>query len=312
SRNLGFCSFIITGPTNVTVLAGSEARFNCTVSSKWVIVIWLSNGNPVLTVVNPQGPIITSDRFTSQNYTSTSGFTLELIVHDTRLSDSGRIECSTQQGNESSSAFLWVQVNGSLFIKNSTITVKENKTVEIVCEALGWAPAPDITWMTNDTFIDKSRYVTKQSQGSNGLHNAMSILTLTPTDTEIVTCLADIEALPSPQNATITVFFLNSTVGKWMFVVPCLCYFFFRIMLLCFILKNKILFYLQTNYYEMCRGDRVKTRSSLEVPCNLKDSVILYGKFIGYMEDFTVAPQVSSVQSKTLNLLYSFFFFFLN
>uniref|UniRef100_A0A8C6YNR7 Ig-like domain-containing protein n=1 Tax=Nothoprocta perdicaria TaxID=30464 RepID=A0A8C6YNR7_NOTPE len=221
-KDLGFCSFIITGPTNVTVLAGSEARFNCTVSSKWVIVIWLSNGNPVLTVVNPQGPIITSDRFTSQNYTSTSGFTLELIVHDTRLSDSGRIECSTQQGNESSSAFLWVQVNGSLFIKNSTITVKENKTVEIVCEALGWAPAPDITWMTNDTFIDKSRYVTKQSQGSNGLHNAMSILTLTPTDTEIVTCLADIEALPSPQNATITVFFLNSTVGKWMFVVPCL------------------------------------------------------------------------------------------
>ncbi|NXD07745.1 IGSF5 protein, partial [Nothocercus nigrocapillus] len=210
--DLGFCSSIITGPTNVTVLAGSEARFNCTVSLKWLILIWLSNGSPVLTVVNPQGPIITSDRFTSQNYTSTSGFTSELIVHDTRLSDSGKIECSTQQANESSSAFLSVQVNGSLFIKNSTFTVKENKTVEIVCEALGWAPSPDMTWMTNDSFIDKSRYVTKQSQGSNGLHNAMSILTLTPTDTEIVTCLADIEALPSPQNATITVFFLNSTV----------------------------------------------------------------------------------------------------
>ncbi|KGL79534.1 Immunoglobulin superfamily member 5, partial [Tinamus guttatus] len=203
---------IITGPTNVTVLVGSEARFNCTVSLEWLILIWLSNGSPVLTVVNPQGAIITSDRFTSQNYTSTSGFTSELIIHDTRLSDSGKIECSTQQADESGSAFLWVQVNGSLFIKNSTFTVRENKTVEIVCEALGWAPAPDITWMTNDSFIDKSRYVTKQSQGSNGLHNAMSILTLTPTDTEIVTCLADIEALPSPQNATITVFFLDSTV----------------------------------------------------------------------------------------------------
>ncbi|XP_010216257.1 PREDICTED: immunoglobulin superfamily member 5 [Tinamus guttatus] len=210
--DLGFCSSIITGPTNVTVLVGSEARFNCTVSLEWLILIWLSNGSPVLTVVNPQGAIITSDRFTSQNYTSTSGFTSELIIHDTRLSDSGKIECSTQQADESGSAFLWVQVNGSLFIKNSTFTVRENKTVEIVCEALGWAPAPDITWMTNDSFIDKSRYVTKQSQGSNGLHNAMSILTLTPTDTEIVTCLADIEALPSPQNATITVFFLDSTV----------------------------------------------------------------------------------------------------
>ncbi|XP_053912148.1 immunoglobulin superfamily member 5 isoform X2 [Cuculus canorus] len=208
----GFCYSVISGPTNATVLAGSEARFNCTLSSGWVILIWLSNGNPVLTVINSQGAVETSDRFTSQNYTSSNTFTSELIIHNTQLSDSGKIECSTQKPNESSFAFLSVQVNGSLFIKNSTLTVTENKTVEIVCEALGWAPAPDITWMTNDSFIDKSRYVTQQSQGSNGLHNALSILTLTPTDTEVLTCLADIEALPNPQNATVTVIFGNSSI----------------------------------------------------------------------------------------------------
>ncbi|NXK10060.1 IGSF5 protein, partial [Herpetotheres cachinnans] len=209
---LGFCYSVINGPTNATVLAGSEARFNCTVSVGWVILIWLSNGNPVLTVLSSQGAVETSDRFTSQNYTSSNGFTSELIIHNTQLSDSGKIECSTQQPSESRFAFLSVQVNGSLFIKNSTLTIKENETVEIVCEALGWAPAPDITWMTNDSFIDKSRYVTQQSQGSNGLHNALSILTLTPMDTEVLTCLADIEALPNPQNATVTVIFVNSTI----------------------------------------------------------------------------------------------------
>ncbi|PKK32878.1 immunoglobulin superfamily member 5 isoform X1 [Columba livia] len=209
---LGFCYSIINSPENATVLAGSDARFNCTVSVGWLILIWLFNGNPVLTVINPQGAIETSDRFTSRNYTSSNGFTSELIIHNTQLSDSGKIECSTQQPNESSFAFLSVQVNGSLFIKNSTLTVTENKTVEIVCEALEWAPAPDIAWMTNDSFIDKSRYVTQQSQGSNGLHNALSILTLTPVDTEILTCLADIEALPNPQNATVTVIFVNSTM----------------------------------------------------------------------------------------------------
>ncbi|KAM6099751.1 immunoglobulin superfamily member 5 isoform 1-T1 [Theristicus caerulescens] len=208
---LGFCYSIIDGPTNATVLAGSEARFNCTVSVGWQILMWLSNGNPVLTVLNSQGAIETLDRFTSQNYTSSNGFTSELIIHNTQLNDSGKIECSIQQPGQSSFAFLSVQVNGSLFIKNSTLTVKENQTVEIVCEALGWAPAPDITWMTNDSFIDKSRYVTQQSQGSKDLHNALSILTLTPTDTEILTCLADIEALPNPQNATVTVIFVNST-----------------------------------------------------------------------------------------------------
>ncbi|NXT75473.1 IGSF5 protein, partial [Zapornia atra] len=212
SLGLGFCYSIISGPTNATVLAGSEARFNCTVSAGWIILIWLSNGNPVLTVINSQGAVETSDRFTSQNYTSSSGFTSELIIRSTQLSDSGKIECSTQQPTDSSFAFLSVQVNGTLFIKNSTLTVKENKTIEIVCEALGWAPAPVITWMTNDSFIDNLRYVTKQSQGSNGLHNALSILTLTPTDTEILTCLADIEALPNPQNATVTVIFVNSTI----------------------------------------------------------------------------------------------------
>ncbi|NXR09335.1 IGSF5 protein, partial [Semnornis frantzii] len=210
---LGFCYSIIQGPTNATVLAGSEARFNCTVSLDWVILIWLSNGSPVLTVTSAQGPVLgPSDRFTSQNYTSSNGFTLELIIHNTQLSDSGKIECSIQQFGESRFAFLSVQVNGSLFIKNSTLTVKENQTVEIVCEALGWAPAPDITWMANDSFIDKSSYVTQESQGSNGLHNALSILTLTPTDTEILTCLADIEALPNPQNATVAVIFDNSSI----------------------------------------------------------------------------------------------------
>ncbi|NWU70487.1 IGSF5 protein, partial [Pterocles burchelli] len=209
---LGFCYSIINGPANATVLAGSEAHFNCTVSVGWVILIWLSNGNPVLTVISSQGAIETPGRFTSQNYTSGNAFTSELIIHNTQLSDSGKIECSIQQPGSSSFAFLSVQVNGSLFIKNSTLTVKDNKTVEIACEALGWAPAPDITWMTNDTFIDKSRYVTQESQGSNGLRNALSILTLTPMDTEILTCLADIDALPNPQNATVTVIFVNSAI----------------------------------------------------------------------------------------------------
>ncbi|NXP07186.1 IGSF5 protein, partial [Thinocorus orbignyianus] len=205
------CYSIISGPTNATVLAGSEARFNCTVSDGWVILIWLSNGNPVLSISSSQGPFETSGRFTSQNYTDSNGFTSELIIRNTQLSDSGKVECSVQQA-DTRFAFLSVQVNGSLAIKNNTLTVKENETIEIVCEALGWAPAPDIAWMTNDSFIDKSKYVTQYSQGSNGLHNALSILTLNLTDTEILTCLADIEALPNPQNATVTCIFVNSTL----------------------------------------------------------------------------------------------------
>ncbi|XP_044858435.1 immunoglobulin superfamily member 5 isoform X2 [Mauremys mutica] len=200
----GFGYSIINGPANATVLAGSEARFNCTVSQGWQIIIWLLNGNAVLTTIHLGGAVVTLDRFTQQNYTSGETFTSELIIHNVQQSDSGKIECSIQLGIPNSYAFLSVQVNGSLFIKDHNSTVRKNETIEIVCEALGWAPAPNMTWMINNSFVDKSRYVTNHSQGSNDLHNEVSTLTLTPLANETLTCLAYIEALPKPQNATVT------------------------------------------------------------------------------------------------------------
>ncbi|XP_040515602.1 immunoglobulin superfamily member 5 isoform X4 [Gallus gallus] len=117
---LGFCYSILNGPTNATVLAGSEARFNCTVANGWAILIWLLNTNPVLTVINSHGPIETSDRFTSQSYNNSQSFTSELIIHNTQLNDSGRIECSIQKIDGSSFAFLSVQENN--YSEDSTST----------------------------------------------------------------------------------------------------------------------------------------------------------------------------------------------
>nr|XP_025037147.1 immunoglobulin superfamily member 5-like [Pelodiscus sinensis] len=201
-------------PANATVLVGSEARFNCTVFKGWRIIIWTLNTNPVLSASNVGGAIITIDRFTQQNYTSGDEFTSELIIHNVQQNDSGKIECSIQTTDPNSYAFLSVQVNGSLFIKNHNLTVRKNETVDIVCEALGWAPAPNMTWMINNSSVDKSRYVTNHSQGSNDLHNEVSTLTLTPMANETLTCLADIEALPEPQNATVTLIVQDFLAGK--------------------------------------------------------------------------------------------------
>ncbi|XP_074839523.1 immunoglobulin superfamily member 5 [Carettochelys insculpta] len=208
----GFCFglSIVSGPANATVLAGSEARFNCTVSKGWQVIIWMLNSNAVLSANNVGGAVITMDRFTQQNYTSGDYFTSELIIHNVQQDDSGKIECSIQHIGGNSYAFLSVQVNGSLFIKDHNLTVRKNKTIEIVCEALGWVPAPNMTWMTNNSFVDKSRYVTNYSQGSNELQNAVSTLTLTPMANETLTCLAYIEALPEPQDTTITLIVQDS------------------------------------------------------------------------------------------------------
>lgn len=88
-------------------------------------------------------------------------------------------------------------------IKDHNLTIRENQTIEIVCEAVGWDPAPQITWMVNNITVDNSNYITNQSQGTNGLYNEDSILTLTPLTNATVICLAAILALSEPQSATV-------------------------------------------------------------------------------------------------------------
>ncbi|XP_067401331.1 immunoglobulin superfamily member 5 isoform X3 [Emydura macquarii macquarii] len=109
----GFGYSVVNGPANATVLAGSVARFNCTVSKGWRIIIWLLKGNPVLTTQNPGGAIVTISRITQQNYTSGDDFISELIIHNVQQNDSGKIECSIQTSDPVSYAFLSVQENGN-------------------------------------------------------------------------------------------------------------------------------------------------------------------------------------------------------
>ncbi|XP_060091111.1 immunoglobulin superfamily member 5 isoform X1 [Heteronotia binoei] len=200
----GFSSSIIEGPSNFTALVGMDAYFHCTVSEGWQILIWLFEGQPVLSVTYPGKVIITDKSYNQQGYNKSTEFTSELTIYNVQLNNSGRIECSIQTMGGNQYAFLSVQVNGSLSIKDHILMVRENQTIEIVCEAVGWNPAPHIIWMVNNITVDNSDYITNHCQGSNGLYNEESILTLTPPTNSIVICLASIFVLSKPQSATIT------------------------------------------------------------------------------------------------------------
>ncbi|XP_015281064.1 PREDICTED: immunoglobulin superfamily member 5 [Gekko japonicus] len=199
----GFGSSIIEGPSNLTALVGTEAHFHCTVSEGWQILIWLFEEQPILSVTYPGKVIITDKSYSQQGYNKSTEFTSELTIYNVQLNNSGRIECSIQILGGNQYAFLSVQVNGSLNIKDHNLTVRENQTIEIVCEAVGWDPAPHITWMLNNITLDNSNYITNWSQGSNGLYNEESILTLIPLTNSSVICLATILALSKPQSATV-------------------------------------------------------------------------------------------------------------
>lgn len=99
---------IIEGPRNVTALKGSEARFNCTMTHGWKLIMWALNGIVELSLTS-QEPIITNNRFTSASYNSTDSFISEMIIHNVQLNDSGPVQCSLQNSNVFGSAFLSVQ-----------------------------------------------------------------------------------------------------------------------------------------------------------------------------------------------------------
>nr|XP_020644953.1 immunoglobulin superfamily member 5 isoform X5 [Pogona vitticeps] len=104
----GFTSSIIEGPRNLTVLAGSAAQFNCTVSEGWDVLIWLFNGNPRLTLLS-DGKTYISPRYSQKGYSTDGRFTSELTISDVQLNDSGQIKCSIQNEEDDMYAFLTVQ-----------------------------------------------------------------------------------------------------------------------------------------------------------------------------------------------------------
>ncbi|XP_030060803.1 immunoglobulin superfamily member 5 [Microcaecilia unicolor] len=207
----GFCFHIIQGPSNSTVLRGSTARFNCTVTTDWKVLIWIAKGTPVLTTVPTTGAIITNSQFIQQNYTTLLDFTSELMITDVAMADSGWIECNLQTSG-SAYAYLSVQVYGTLGITNADLQVTFSQTTQIFCEASAWYPVPLLTWLVNNTSANPLSYVTHATGGSDGLWNATSTLNLTALGNSTITCQAAIDALPEPQSITVNLTVRDSAV----------------------------------------------------------------------------------------------------
>ncbi|XP_062935188.1 immunoglobulin superfamily member 5 [Cynocephalus volans] len=206
----GSSSEIIEGPKNATVLEGSEARFNCTVSQGWKLIMWALNGTVVLSIT-PTEPIITNDRFTSANYEVGGNFISEMIIHDVQLSDSGHIRCSLQNSNRDGSAFLSVQVMGELLISSDSLIVIEDEACNVTCRATGWTPLPNISWEIGVP-VSHSSYYSVPEPGD--LQSTVSVLALTPQGNGTLTCVADMKSLQARKSVTVNLTVVQSPLGN--------------------------------------------------------------------------------------------------
>uniref|UniRef100_M3YB77 Immunoglobulin superfamily member 5 n=1 Tax=Mustela putorius furo TaxID=9669 RepID=M3YB77_MUSPF len=201
---------IIEGPKNATVLEGSEARFNCTVSPGWRLIMWALNDMVVLSVT-PTEPIITNNRFTSASYQEGSNSISEMIIHDVQLRDTGRIKCSLQNSDRDASAFLSVQVMGELLIPRGNLVVTEDKPCNVTCHALGWIPLPDISWEIGVPVSHSSYY---SGLEPDDLQSAVSILTFTPQGNGTLTCLANMKGLNAHKSVTVNLTVVEPSWGS--------------------------------------------------------------------------------------------------
>ncbi|XP_051047908.1 immunoglobulin superfamily member 5 isoform X2 [Phodopus roborovskii] len=190
---------IIEGPQNVTVLNGSEARFNCTVTHGWKLIMWSLKGVVELSITSQQ-PIITNDRFTSVSYNRSDRFISEMIIHDVQPGDSGLVQCSLQNSNVLGSAFLTVQVMGTLDIPSNSLVVTQGEPCNVTCYALGWTPLPDISWEL-EVPVSNSSYYSVPEPGD--LMSALSILALTPLGNGTLTCVAELKNLQVSKSLTV-------------------------------------------------------------------------------------------------------------
>ncbi|XP_022371954.1 immunoglobulin superfamily member 5 [Enhydra lutris kenyoni] len=201
---------IIEGPKNAMVLEGSEARFNCTISLGWKLIMWALNDTVVLSIT-PSEPIITNKRFTSASYEEDGNSISEMIIHDVQLRDTGRIKCSLQNSDRDASAFLSVQVMGELLIPRGNLIVTEDKPCNVTCHALGWIPLPDISWEIGVPVSHSSYY---SGLEPNDLQSAVSVLTLTPQGNGTLTCLANMKGLDAYKSVTVNLTVVQPSWGS--------------------------------------------------------------------------------------------------
>ncbi|KAL1789068.1 immunoglobulin superfamily member 5 isoform X1 [Sigmodon hispidus] len=190
---------IIEGPQNVTALAGSEARFNCTVTHGWKLIMWALKGVVVLSITSQQ-TIITNNRFTSTTYNDSDSFISEMIIHNVQPSDSGLVQCSLQNSDVIGSAFLSVQVMGTLNISSNSLVFTEGEPCNVTCYALGWIPLPDISWEVEVPVSHSSYYSVLDP---DDFTRVLSVLSLTPLGNGTLTCMAELKNLQASKSLTV-------------------------------------------------------------------------------------------------------------
>ncbi|XP_055728455.1 immunoglobulin superfamily member 5 isoform X1 [Salvelinus fontinalis] len=205
-------------PLNVTVLRGSEARFNISLSEEWYSMSWMLKTVLVLTINSGTGVSEHNRRFAVTNYSSADIYCWEFIIRDVWRNDTGDVSCGVQE-KPTQTAQLFVQESGTVRIVGGNMTVAQGHQAIFRCEASGWFPKPTVSWVVDGVVVDQNSY-NSSSEALDGLYNSISLLTVRGVNSVQVKCLASVSALTTPLSSS---FYLVVEPHDWTVLIAVVC-----------------------------------------------------------------------------------------
>ncbi|XP_041808639.1 immunoglobulin superfamily member 5 [Chelmon rostratus] len=189
-------------PQQLTVLQGSEVRFNATVEGAWQLMTWTVGGLLVLTVSSNNTVTAPTGQFTARYCSAGDPSCVEFTIHNATRRQSGSVICAVLGPYGSRTAQLSVQESGTVSILGGNVTVVQGQQVEFQCVTFAWCPDSTLTWTLNGEAVNSSLYNTT-SRGDGDCSNSTSVLNVHAVSTTRVECLATMSTLTSPESSSV-------------------------------------------------------------------------------------------------------------
>nr|XP_040039171.1 immunoglobulin superfamily member 5 isoform X2 [Gasterosteus aculeatus aculeatus] len=190
-------------PLNLTVLQGSDARFNATVKGPWRVMTWNVGGLMVLNILIT-GDIASSSEQFSAGFCSNDRSCVEFTIRNvTRSVDASPVICSMLGDHGSKTAQLYIQESGTVSVRGQNVTVvQQDQQVEFQCVTSAWFPMSTVTWSQNGQAVNSNLYNTT-GMADGDTFNSTSVLTFQAVRNTTVECLATVSSLTSPQLSSV-------------------------------------------------------------------------------------------------------------
>ncbi|KAM3600717.1 uncharacterized protein V6R79_001294 [Siganus canaliculatus] len=184
-------------PQNLTVLEGTDAQLNATVTGQYETMIWEVDGKLVVNIFRTS--ISASEGYNASFCVPGSTSCVQFTIYSVSREQSS-VRCTVQDYG-TREATLFVQEEGTVNITGGNVTVVEDQQVEFQCVTAAWYPTPAVSWTLDGAALSSDLYNTTIM--TDGETNTSSVLTIRAAHSSTVECRATVAALTQPKSSSV-------------------------------------------------------------------------------------------------------------